>query len=115
MSHEEFKSVAQLSAEIGSIHRMIEAQNREYAERRQEDDRRAEVAEKSRQELTLRIDRHGNRMTAMETNWVNFFGPEGAFTYVKNKIEGTDRQNRWIIALVITTLIGVIVNLSRQH
>jgi len=107
--------MGQLSAEIGSIHRMIEAQNREYAERRQEDDRRTDAAERSRQELTTRLDRHGNRMTAMETNWINFFGPDGAFTYVKKKIESTDRQNRWIISLVITTLIAVIVNLVRQH
>lgn len=108
MAHEEFKSMAAISAELNSIRQTLEARDTLDAERRKIDDAR-DVR------LLERVDKHGTRMTAMETNWANFFGENGAFAYVKKKIEATDKQNRWIIGLIVTTLTAVIVNLATKH
>lgn len=100
--------MAQVSAELGAIRQSLDARDQLDAERRKLDDARDA-------RMLARVDKHGTRMTAMETNWANFFGENGAFTFVKKKIEATDAQNRWIIFLVISTLVGVIVNLAVKH
>src|SRR5271163_3926058 len=106
--YEEFTTMAAISSELNSIRQTLEARNVLDAERRKIDDER-DIR------LLERVDIHGQRMTAMETKWAAFFGENGAFTYVKKKIESTDLQNKWIIALVITTLVGIIVNLAVKH
>lgn len=97
-----------ISSELNAINQRLKARDDLDAVRRTVDDARDA-------RLLERVDRHGNRMTAMEKNWAAFFGPDGAWNYVKKKLASTDIQNRWIIGLLVTTLIGVIVNLSVKH
>jgi 1-aminocyclopropane-1-carboxylate deaminase/D-cysteine desulfhydrase-like pyridoxal-dependent ACC family enzyme len=107
--------MADVSAELNSIRRTLEARDILDAERRKVDDTRDEGAHKERVELIERVNRHGQRMTAIETNWANFFGENGAFTMVRKKLEASDVQNRWIIVFAFSTLVGVIVNLLTKH
>jgi len=65
--------------------------------------------------LLERVDGHGGRLRTLEVNWATFFSENGAFTYVKKKIDATDRQNRWIIGLIVSTLIAAVVNLATKH
>jgi hypothetical protein len=82
MSHEEFTTMAQVSAELNAIRQTLEAQNQQYAARRLEDDRRELVATSDRKELLDRVNAHGTRTTALEANWAAFFGEQGAFRMV---------------------------------
>ena len=107
--------MAQVSAELGSIRQLIESRDELDKQRRKIDDRRDEEAKARAAHLLERADGHGSRLKVLEVNWATFFGENGAFTYVKKKVESSDRQNRWIIGLIITTLIGVIVNLAQKH
>jgi hypothetical protein len=104
-----------ISAELNGINQRLTARDNLDAERRKVDDRRDEEAKASAKELLRRVDGHGSRLSKLEVNWMTFFSEDGAFTYVKRKIQTTDKQNRWIIALGFTTLIGVIVNLWIKH
>lgn len=107
--------MAAISAELNAINQRLKARDELDAERRKVDDERDKIARESSKALLDRVDGHGGRLKTLEVNWMTFFGPEGAFTYVKNKIETQDKQNRWIIGFVFTTLIGVIVNLLTKH
>ena len=115
MSHEEFTSMAAISAELNSIRQTLEAQDRLDAERRKIDDERDRSSKESSKQLLERVDGHGGRLKTLEANWMTFFSEIGAFTMVRRKLEATDKQNRWIIGLVISTLIAVIVNLATKH
>jgi len=105
----------QLSSEIRSIRQLIESRDVLDAERRKVDDVRDREAKQLASHLLERVDGHGGRLRTLEVNWSTFFSENGAFTFVKKKIESTDTQNRWIIALIITTLITVIINLVTKH
>lgn len=107
--------MADVNAELNSIRQTLEARDTLDAERRKIDDSRDEVAHKERIEVVERMNRHGLRMTTIETNWAAFFGENGAFTYVRKKLEASDAQNRWIIVFAFSTLVGVIVNLLTKH
>jgi hypothetical protein len=115
VAHEEFKTMGQVSSELLSIRQTLEARDTLDAERRKLDDARNTAATTDRKELLDRVNKHGLRVTTLETNWANFFGENGAFTYVKRKIDATDKQNRWIIGLVLSTLAGIIVTLVTKH
>lgn len=107
--------MSEVSQALNSILQTLEERDRIDLARRDVDDRRDAIAKTDRKELLDRLEGHDKRVTALETNWAAFFGDNGAFTYVKNKIEATDKQNRWIIVFVISTLVGVIVNLATKH
>lgn len=100
--------MAQVSAELIAIRENLTARDRLDSERRKVDDARDE-------RLLDRVDKHGTRMTTMETRWEAFFGDNGAWNYVKKKIEATDKQNRVIIGFGFTTMVGVILNLWLKH
>ena len=105
----------QVIAKLGSIEQTLEARDVLDQERRKVDDARNAAATTDRKELLERVNKHGLRVTTLETNWANFFGENGAFTYVKRKIDATDKQNRVIIGLVLSTLAGIIVTLVTKH
>lgn len=105
----------QLSSEIRSIRQLIESRDVLDAERRKVDDVRDREAKSMAKHLLERVDGHGGRLRTLEVNWATFFSENGAFTFVKKKIEGGEKQNRWIIVLIITTLITAIVNLATKH
>jgi hypothetical protein len=114
--------MAAISAELNAINARLRARDELDAGRRKIDDERdGEGKERDKaaralaKEVLDRTDGHGGRLKTLEINWATFFGETGAFTYFKKKIEATETQNRWIIGLIITTLIGVIVNLSVKH
>jgi len=105
----------QLSSEIRSIRQLIESRDVLDAERRKVDDVRDREAKSMAKHLLERVDGHGGRLRTLEVNWATFFSENGAFTYVKKKIDATDRQNRWIIGLIVSTLIAAVVNLATKH
>jgi hypothetical protein len=104
---EEFTTMAAISSELNSIRQTLEARDDLDAERRKIDDARdARILD--------RVDRHGTRMTAMETNWAAFFGENGAFNFVKAKLEKIEKMDTWKMCLLVATLVGVIVNLIKH-
>ena len=105
----------QVSAELQSIRQLIQSRDQLDMERRKVDDTRNEEAKARAAHLLERADGHGQRLRTLEVNWSVFFSENGAFTYVKKKIESTDRQNRWIIGLIISTLIAAVLNLATKH
>lgn len=114
--------MGQVSAELKSIRQLIESRDELDAERRKVDDERYGSQARRTDHLLERVDGHGGRIRTLEVNWATFFSENGAFTFVKKaigstekKIEATDKQNRWIIGLIITTLITVILNLITKH
>lgn len=107
--------MAEVSAELLSIRQTLEAQDRIDAERRKVDDAREEAASKAREALLERVDKHGIRTTTLETMWAAFFGPNGAFALVLKQLDSQGAQNKWILGLLITTLIGVVVSLATKH
>jgi hypothetical protein len=114
MAYEEFTTMSQVSAELRSIRQLIESRDNVDLERRKLDDKRDEEAKARASHILERVDGHGGRIRTLEVNWSTFFSENGAFTFVKDKIKATDRQNRVIIGLVLTTLAGVIVNLIKH-
>jgi hypothetical protein len=115
VSHEEYKDMVSVSAELNAINQRLKARDDLDAERRKIDDERDKSAKSSASQLLERVDGHGGRLRTLETNWATFFSEIGAFTMVRKKLDSTDKQNRAIIALVLTTLVGVIVNLATKH
>lgn len=107
--------MAAISAELNAINQRLKARDDLDSERRKVDDERDRDAKSSAKAVIDRVDDHGGRLKTLEVNWLTFFGETGAFTYVRRKIESSDKQNRWIIALAFTTLVGVIVNLALKH
>lgn len=102
-----------ISGELNAINERLKARDELDSERRKIDDERDRESKARATEILARVEGHGGRIKTLEVSWMTFFGETGAFTYVRRKIEATDKQNRWIIGLIITTLIGVIVNLAR--
>lgn len=74
--------MAQVAARLDSISQTMKARDDLDAARRQVDDERDEKADKAAVDLRERMDRHGTRTTALETNWAAFFGPIGVFSTV---------------------------------
>jgi len=112
----------QVSAELQSIRQLIQSRDQLDMERRKVDDTRNDEAKARAAHLLERADGHGQRLRTLEVNWSVFFSENGAFTYVKKKIDATeqklddaDHQNRWIIRLIVATLIGVIVNMALKR
>jgi hypothetical protein len=115
MSHEEYATLSQVTAALNRLDDKIEAQNREYTERRRVDDEREKEAKARDKEILARADDHGGRLKTLEVNWMTFFGDNGAFTFVKNQLKDQGAQNKWLIGLAFTTLIAIIVDLVRHH
>lgn len=74
-------------------------------ERRKVDDARYETLAKRHEILIERVDKHGERTTALETKWAAFFDEKtGAFRYVTQGMEKlntkTDKM-AWLLAIGI--------------
>jgi hypothetical protein len=113
--YEEFTTMAQVSAELRSMRQLLESRDNVDLERRKLDDKRDEEAKARAAHILERVDGHGGRIRTLEVNWATFFSENGAFTFVKKKVEACENQNRVIIGLVITTLGAVIANIVYKH
>ena len=85
MSHGEYTNLSEVTAALDRLNDKIDSQNREYDQRRKEDDKRTLAATKAREELLKRVDAHGLRTTKLESRFEAFFGPEGAFQSVLHR------------------------------
>jgi hypothetical protein len=108
VSREEFTTMAAISSELNSIRQTLQARDELDAERRKIDDARdARILD--------RVDKHGQRLASLEIRWEAFFGENGAFTFVKNKISDIEKRDRWKMGLLVATLAGVIATLVEKH
>jgi hypothetical protein len=112
---EEFTTMAQVSAELGSIRQNLENRDRLDMDRRKIDDEREADAKRRDAEILCRANDHGGRLRTLEVNWMTFFSENGAFTFVKNQLKDQGRQNAWILGLVVSIFIGLIVDLATKR
>jgi len=84
--------IGELKAQLAAVIKRLDEQDRKYDARREEDDAREARAQKERQELIARVDRHGVRTTAIETKWEAFFSEQGAFRLFCAQIAGHDKK-----------------------
>lgn len=117
--------MAEVAAKLEAINQSLLARDELDAERRKVDDARDVKAEKASDDLRERMDRHGTRTTALETNWAAFFGPVGAFTTAVDNISklthsmeevkgdisgmrGASSAIKWGIPIIITLILSII-------
>lgn len=93
-------TIDQVAAQVTSIDQQIESNTTLEKERRKVDDARYESMSKGQEKIGIVLEGHEKRITTAETNWTNFFGPQGAFgIFVENQqIQGKKIDRLTMIA-----------------
>ena len=103
--------MAAISGELNSIRQTLEAQDTLDAERRKVDDARYGRLAKGQEDLVARVDRHGTRTTAVETQLATFFGENGAFRIVLKGIDSLTKDGKLQSRLIYIGM-GIILALQ---